>query len=218
MTLLETLADEPGGLTLADLTRKLGWPTTTVHGFVATLRRWNMVVRDEATGRLFLGSRIFRLAGHVDRSQTLIRLIHPHLESLAEKYDETVHLAVPDVGGVLYLDKVECRRPYRMTSMVGTRETFFESAIGLVLAARSESASFTKREKEILDRSVEGTTATLFHPESDLYCLAAAISRSDGEPVAGISLAVPKIRYSEQIRKEILGDLTDLADRLREEW
>lgn len=217
VAVLDALAAAPHGRTLTELAQELDMTLSTLHGFVTTLRRWNLLHKDEETGRLFLGSRILRLAGCCDRQQTLIRLIRPKLTVLVEKYDETVHMAIPDGEGILYLDKKECRRPFRMTSMVGMRETFFQSAIGLVLAANLPGTTKTAAEKKMVKKTGDGRTAVLFHPEIELYCLAVALFNVNDEAIAGLSVAVPKCRFDKTLQKAILDDLLTISDELHKE-
>lgn len=214
--ILDAIAQKEGGMTLSELGRELEMPLPTLHGFIRSLEKWDLVFKTSEKGRYFLGSRILQLAGCCDRERTLIGLIHPHLVQLSEKYEETVHMAVPTEHGILYLDKVECQRPFRMTSMVGVREKFSDSAIGLVLAANRRDIPWTEAERKIIEAAGDGMTASLYHRDVGIHCLAAALFHRSGEVQAGISIAIPERRFTPELRTSVFNDLLEVAETIRQ--
>lgn len=215
MAILNTISQNNGKLTLSELGRQLNMALPTLHGFVGTLEKWDVLHRNSETGCFSLGNKIVQLAGYCDREQLLIQTIHPYLLALENEYDETVHFAIPDCNGIVYLDKVECTRPFRMTSMVGTRESFFQSAIGLVLAANIQGIPMTTEERKLVQNNCQERTSVLFHPDMEIYCFAVAILNLRDIPVGGISIAVPQCRYQDSLRDQILQRLSSVANELR---
>ena len=80
---LLALAEQPGGLTLTELTKAVGSNKATVHRIVATLKRFDLVAATIPSGRLKLGARCAVLGGF-GQSHTAIReLARPYLTRLA---------------------------------------------------------------------------------------------------------------------------------------
>ena len=217
--ILDAIAQSQHGATLSELGRMLGIPLPTLHGFIASLEKWDLIFRVGENGRYFPGSKILQLASYCDPERTLIGLVHPHLIQLSEKYDETVHMAVPIDDGILYIDKVECRRPFRMTSMVGVREKYEDSAIGLVLAENLNPNTQTSIKKKLATQTKnDRQTASLYHRDIGIHCLAVALFQQSGQVLGGVSIAIPERRYTPELRETVFHDLLDVAKSVRERY
>lgn len=216
MMILEEIASHNGLLTLSDIGRSLKMALPTVCGFIASLEKWDLIRRNEESGRFFLGSKIVQLGSYCDVRRIQVELIHPYLVNLSRTFDETVHLAFPEGNGILYQDKVESTHPLRMTSMVGTRETYFQSALGLALAAATPGLTLTQEEHALIEKHCRERTAVLFHADMGLYCLGTAVTNSRNQALAGLSMAIPECRFSVELESQVLTALTDIADELRE--
>ncbi len=215
MTVLEIIANHNGELVLTTIGRELNMPLPTLHGFITSLEKWDLVRKDSITGRYSIGNKIFQLSCCCTGEQWIIQICHPILKVLSERFDETVHLAIPDKTDILYLDKVECRHPFRMTSLVGTRENYLKSAIGMVIAGNKTDYQPSEQEKELLAKHLHGTSAVLFHDDIDLNCFAEVLFNRRHEVVAGISLAIPRCRYKETMYQQVIDQLGQAARQLQ---
>ena len=214
MAILNHIAAHNDEMVLSTLGRDLEMPLPTLHGFIASLEKWDLIRKDSRTGCYSIGNKIFQLASCCELEHKIIQICHPVLAELSAKFDETVHLAIPDGKGILYLDKIECSHPFRMTSLVGTRERLFDSAIGFAIAGNRRDIKLTTKEKTLLSQHVQGTVATLFHEDIDLNCFATAIFDRFHEVTAGISLAIPRCRYKETMSSRIIRQLELAVKRL----
>lgn len=143
LTLIEILAQEKRDMSLTELSKKSGWPKSTVHGLITTLRDYHMVEQTEGTGYYRLGIRLFELGNIVVRSWDVAAIAKPYLRKLNSSLGEMVQLAMEDKGEVLYLDKIDSNRMMRIVSEIGIRLPMHCSGLGKVLLA------YKKEEKEI---------------------------------------------------------------------
>ncbi|MCJ7511548.1 MAG: IclR family transcriptional regulator [Anaerolineales bacterium] len=159
--LVELLADGPdGGATLADLSTQLRMPKSTTHRYLTTLVSLGLAERT-GTDHFRLGTRIIELAGTYLAKSDLRAESRAILEELAAQTAETVHLAVPSGGEVVYIAKFESIHAIRMYSHIGARLPIVCTALGKAILA------FLPEEQraEILSQPFKARTPkTITHP------------------------------------------------------
>src|SRR5258708_32650694 len=103
LRILELLASDEaaGGLTLTELSRRLGMHRTTLFRFVTTLRDHGYVERDHATDRYRLGMRVLLLSAGLLSHLDVGHIARPVLRALRDETQELVHLAVLDGADVI---------------------------------------------------------------------------------------------------------------------
>jgi DNA-binding IclR family transcriptional regulator len=128
LRVLSVLADSPEGLTVTELSGRLGVNRTVVYRLVSTLEQHGLVRRD-ARGRLFVGLGVLHLASAV---QPLLRdLAVPVLRSLAEAIGSTAHLTVADGDEALALAVVEPTwTDFHVAYRIGSRHPLSQGAAG----------------------------------------------------------------------------------------
>jgi len=128
LQVLGVLADTPGGLSVTELSTRLGVNRTVVYRLVSTLERRALVRRD-ARGRLHVGLGILHLASAV---QPVLRdLAVPLLRDLAETLGCTAHLTVADGEEALALAVVEPSwTDFHVAYRVGARHPLTRGAAG----------------------------------------------------------------------------------------
>ena len=144
LTLIELLAQENRDLSLTELSKKAGWPKSTVHGLIATLRDYHMIEQSEVTGYYRLGIRLFELGNIVMRSWDIGTIAKPYLQKLNNNLGEMVQLAMEDKGEVLYLEKIDSNRMMRIVSEIGIRLPMHCSGLGKALLAYREESEIKK--------------------------------------------------------------------------
>lgn len=138
--IIETLAEARQEMSLTEISNKVGWPKSTVHGLVSTLREYHYVDQSSITGKYRLGIHLFELGNIVSRSWDISSIAKPHMQRVSQVLGETVQLAVEDNGEVLYIDKIDSSRTLRIVSEIGVRLPMHCSGLGKVLLAyRSRS-------------------------------------------------------------------------------
>ena len=135
LQVLELLAEENKELSLTEISNKMHWPKSTLHGILTTLRDYKLVDQSEANGRYRLGIRLFEFGQKVARSWDIHSLAIPVMQELNRRFGEMVQLATEDEGEVLYLEKLDSTRIIRIVSETGARLPMHCSGLGKVLLA-----------------------------------------------------------------------------------
>lgn len=133
--LVDLLASEGQELSLTEISKAMGWPKSTVHGLLSTLRENNYVEQSAVSSRYRLGIRLFELGNTVARSWDIRAVALPVMQGLNRKLGEMVHLATEDKGEVLYIEKLDSRQMFRIVSETGVRLPMHCSGLGKVLLA-----------------------------------------------------------------------------------
>lgn len=233
LDILDLLRHRPGGATLAELSEVTDMPKSSVFRYLATLESRGYVERQDSNGVFRLGATF--IATEAQHLGILARRARPLLESLRDRFEETVNLGVLDGTRVVYLEIVESRRSMRFVSQKGDREHLHSTALGKAI-----SIVLTDEEIHSILAS-EGmpalTDRTITDP--DAFVDAIRIARGDGYaiddgenepagrcvavpivgsvPKAAISLSAPAARFSDTEAKEAAGVLAETARTIAEE-
>ncbi|HCC34678.1 MAG TPA: IclR family transcriptional regulator [Ruminococcaceae bacterium] len=140
LLIVELLAEAKREMSLTEISKKMGWPKSTVHGLISTMRDFQIVEQSTATGRYKLGVRLFELGNIVSRSWDVSAAAKPYMQALNAALGEMVQLATERDGEVLYLDKYESNRMIRIVSDIGMRLPMHCSGLGKVLLAYKSDA------------------------------------------------------------------------------
>ncbi|HET9963344.1 MAG TPA: IclR family transcriptional regulator [Nitrospiraceae bacterium] len=220
MVVLQAIADDPGKLDIARLTKLLPYPRGTLYRIVTALLAEGLI--SESRGTYQLGHRLIHLASKSWETSDLRSAARDFIEALRNATGETVHLAVPSGTGMVYIDKLESPRTVRMTSRIGTRVELYSTSVGKAyLAALPEAqlrtvlASLDLRprtdntvteiealEAEICRTRERGYSYDNEENEPDIKCFGGAILDRSGMPVGGVSLSIPIYRYDEDCHRE----------------
>ena len=136
LSVLEVLAEFPEGLSVTELSHKLGVGRTVVYRLVVTLEAHSLL-RRSADGKCRLGLGLLSLARVI---QPLVREASgPALRMLAEALSCTAYLMIADVNdGLVALVSEPNRSDMHVSIRIGTRSPLEGSAGGrAILAART---------------------------------------------------------------------------------
>jgi DNA-binding IclR family transcriptional regulator len=134
--ILETLAASPHRLTLSELQERTGYPRSSLHALVRTLRDLKWVEADETGSAIGIGPHAL-LSGtaYLDKDPAL-PYAYETLEDLRAELGQTIHYARRDGAHVLYLASREPRDSVRLVSRVGRRLPAHLTALGQALLAQ----------------------------------------------------------------------------------
>jgi len=151
--ILEALCASPRPLSLADLSRTLDTPKSSLAALLRGLAETSFVVAADGVYRLGpgafgLGSALLEARRRVQSSD----LIRDGMRRLAERSGETVLFAVRDrdAGMLTYVDVIESRNAVRFSVAVGDRRPLYSTAGGRALLAadaEEELQSYLRRLK-----------------------------------------------------------------------
>ncbi len=138
MKLLDILAETPAPLTLAELSTKTGWPKSTVHGLLSTMRESSVIAQDDE-GRYMLGIRLFEYGCTLSSSWTILETAKPYIQHISYHTGEAVFLSILDRGEIITLDRADNRTGLQTSAEMGCRLPIHCTSQGkLFLAYMSE--------------------------------------------------------------------------------
>lgn len=175
-----------------------------------------------------IGIETFRAGSAFLVRANLVEAAMKTMRRLMEKTGETANLAIADVGDVVFIAQVETHNPIRAFFRPGSRGPLHSSGIGkALLAAMAPEKSDAIIGNSALERHTPRTLSTPGELRTDLKairmrgwsldneerylgmrCVAAAIHNAYVEPVAGISVSGPTIRFPDD-------GLMDIGSKVR---
>jgi DNA-binding IclR family transcriptional regulator len=212
LDIFELLAGESQGLTVSEISDKLGLARSSTHGLVRTLHRRGYLMEDGAR-RYHLGARLIQLGLNVADSLELRTAARAPLERLVASTHDTALLVVPEAGELLYVDKVlSDARDVRTDPRVASRRPLHCSSLGKALLAALDDESVLAIVDAVgLERVTEYSLADRDELLADLartrrrgyavdqqeallgvWCVGAPIRDHTGRSIAAISLSTIK--------------------------
>ena len=214
IAVLQLVADAETPPNVAKLSAASGYPRPTVHRIVAALQAEGLIVAAGNGTTFGLGPRLVNLASRSwERSDLRLAAVDTLME-LRNITSETIHLAVPSQGEMVYIEKLESPHAVRMASRVGTRVSLTSSSVGkaylatLSVAEReallkdAPLARFTEHtlvnlddvRSEVIATEQRGYAEDREENEVAISCYGAAIRGTDGRAVGCISISMPTYR------------------------
>ncbi|WAH38059.1 IclR family transcriptional regulator [Alicyclobacillus dauci] len=210
-----TMEEPEKGIT--EIAQSLGLSKSTVHRVMTTLAEEGFVLRDEHTHRYRLGLSVLSLGGIIMSNLEIYREGQHLLEEFVNRFDETVHLAVLENYSTVYVSKLECKHPIKISTHLGGKNPLHCTSSGKAILASQKEEMID----EVIRRGLEKRTrSTITDPHqlkvalSEIRKAGYAISRS--ELREGVhSVAVPVRDYTRQV----IGAVTVVgpAERFTEE-
>lgn len=232
---LETLSAAERPVPLQELAVPLHMPKPTVYRILQTLIALGYVGQEERTGFYFTTSRLANL-GHPNPYQALQRRVRPILDSLYRRFNETVNLGVLEGLHIRYIDVLETTQTLRHVAAPRARDQFTSTAIGRAfvaflpedeqdrLIARANFVALTSNtiinpdalKHELILTRKRGWSQESGENDQDLVCFGAPIlernnSGETGQPVAAVSVSLPRFRLNPARKKELTEALAEIT-------
>jgi DNA-binding IclR family transcriptional regulator len=194
--ILETLAGSPGRLTLTELQDRTGYPRSSLHALVRTLRELKWIETDESGSTLGIGPHAL-LSGtaYLDKDPAL-PFAWAVLEDLREEVGYTVHFARRDESHVLYLASRESRESHLVVSRVGRRLPAHVTALGQALLAEltdEEVDAVLPGELEVLTENTIADRPKLYEALDEVRSRSWAFEREQG--TLGVACVATAVAY-----------------------
>lgn len=174
LTLLEAFSPDQPVLTLSEISRRTGFPLTTVHRLAADLTEWGALERDHS-GRYRVGLRLWEVASLAPRGTLLRELAMPVMGDLAQITRENVQLGVREGTEVIFVERIGGQRAVPVRTRVGGRFPLHASGLGLVLLAFAPPSV----QEEVLSRPLERFTERTITSPDELRRVLAEVRRSE---------------------------------------
>ncbi|RYE39732.1 MAG: IclR family transcriptional regulator [Hyphomicrobiales bacterium] len=238
--LLRELASRPRtGATVSTLAKAVGISRPTAFRLLYSLERTGLV--DRIDNNYILGSEMSRLGRHADPYAGLAARAQPLLQELADRFNESVTLSVPNLkDGLDLIAEAAGSHVVGITSrmsnhMVGKQYPLHASSSGKVLLAEWPIKKIAGRLPEKLDaytaHTITDRAALLVELdqirengygfidnelEEELISLSRPVRDSSGNLVAILTLNGPRYRFGPDRIPEGLQQMQQLVDRLAE--
>ncbi|MDH3247796.1 MAG: IclR family transcriptional regulator [Acidimicrobiia bacterium] len=237
LDLIEVLASSDQ-LTVAELSSAAGVNKAAAYRILNTFERRGYALRtSDEIRRYSLGPAMRTLARDTVSPRDLLMTARPMLQSLWERYGETVNLGVMSNDRILYLDILESDQGLRTSVNVGALDRLHSTALGKAMLAALPVA----RAKEILSRtdmvaktsrtitSLEEMLEELEHVRERGYalddeenepgarCVAAAIIDPHDGPIGALSVSGPSWRLPDEAVQTIGFHLVALSSEVAEQ-
>lgn len=225
LDLLEMVAAGP--ISLSELATELGLTRSTAHRLASALIDRHYLNFTPRQGYR-LGPKLLEL-GFVTQQQTnIVQVARDHLQALAARSDDTVHLGVRDHGRALYLDKVPGRRRVEISSRIGDRHPLTSTGLGKALLLDDDATLWPAlfAEDHVADAPLAhyqiwaermrgyvsaGRAFDLEENEDQIRCVAAPIRDSSGKIVAAISVSSAAQYMADDRMAALSGDVLATA-------
>ena len=194
---------------------------------------------EEKNDKYRLGIKNFEI-GHAYLSRIDLRnLAKPILKELAEKFNETVYLAVRGGYEIVYIDIYQVNRPVSVRSRVGKLLPMYASASGKVHLADMDKyeldeffrevklVPFTDKtiiDEEVLRKHIEeirlkGYALDDEEWEEEVRCISAPVRNYKGNVIAAITISAPSYRFSKErfiseVKEDLLEKTKELSKKL----
>ena len=227
LSLLSKLAEEPEGLNLSELARRVTLAPSTAHRLLTTLQL-DQFVRFE-DGRWLIGVQSFNVGSSYLRARDVSYMAR--LRMMMQETGETANLALMENSELSYVAQVECPQLMRAISpgIICAAYLFRggESVPGICAAAKVRAlidehglkqltfASHTTKESLLRDLEKIRQQGFAFDNEehSDgLRCVASPIFDANARPIGALSVSGPSVRISEQLMSQ-MGRTTQRVSR-----
>jgi len=154
---LRALSDSETGLSLAQISKAIGLPRSTVHRIVVALEAERFVISSRGHGYR-LGTGLTELVKLSDGD--LVEVAHPFLVELAASAKETVGLSVLEHGHAVHVDQVRGPQMLRADSAIGVPLPLHCTAAGKALLAQMSAKVANGLLTGRLERSTKHSIAT----------------------------------------------------------
>ena len=146
---LDMLACSADGLSLAEMSKRLNTPKSTLFRIMVTLQDHSLVNQDRGRKVFSLGMKLVEWGHAALERLDLKQIAHPHLEQLANETRESFYLGVLDNLEVILIDRADTPEMWRIVARLGSRSPVHATATGQVLIAEATP--------EVVDRVIEQT-------------------------------------------------------------
>jgi len=216
-SILDVLGKFPRGISVGELSEKVGLPRGSTHRLLSSLVYFDFVSQNKSTKDYHLGFKLVELGSLLINQIDFRNEARPFIQELAEETGETIHLAVLDHDEVLYIDKVALNQTgLQMMSRVGLRMPVHSTSVGKILTAYlakdkldriiyendlSRRTSNTITDVSLFKEHLKNVRACGYaiddeENEEGIRCVAAPIRSANGEVLAALSISGPSVRLS----------------------
>jgi IclR family transcriptional regulator, pca regulon regulatory protein len=233
LRILDAFGQESTAWSEAALRDHVDIPSSTLNRILRSLESAGYLMRG-VDGRYRLGVAAIRLGRRASASLDLPTALDPHLRELAQRTQELVILAVPDLraGRASYMAIADCPKRLRVTAEIGTKVPLTAGATAkTILAFRPQPEVDAVLERPptrlaagtIIDRSQlrrqlttiarRGWGLSWEETYDGAWAVAAPVRDDEGHALGAFGVATPISRHSRAVEKSNRDAVIDVAAR-----
>lgn len=230
--IIKFISNNQGRLSLSELGRQLNMNKTTMFRYLETLEVLNILERRDSNW--YLGIELFSLGHKVDANSRIVERIHPELQEISKRLNETVNLVGMYDNYALYLDKVESSRNLQMRSKLGDHLPLHCTSLGKAMLSclppnevdkilnkieLKPYTDYTVTSIDVLKKQIDivkqkGYSFEKEELEPGLSCIAVPLYIQSINFYGGLSFSGSPERFTEEKVKELSGELNTLATKI----
>ncbi|MGI6789818.1 IclR family transcriptional regulator [Aminivibrio sp.] len=212
-------------MTLTEITQELQYPFPTVSRLVKALEEEGFLERDKKSKQYRLGYKCTILSSIAQKTVNIRSLSLPYMESLKNRFNETVNLYIRDGDYRICLEQVESTHNLRRSAKLGDKFPLWAGASGrcfLAFMSQEELEFLIQNAQKItrftvIDKQVileknnvlrkNGFTISVSERENGVSSVASPILDNTGRPVACIAVSGPTSRLSDDMIQALIPEL-----------
>lgn len=219
---------------ISELAQRLMMSKSTVYRFLQTMKTMGYVSQEGESENYSLTLKLFELGSTALEYVNLVELADIEMRRISDLTLEALHLGALDGDSIIYIHKIDSKFSLCMQSRIGRRNPLYSTAIGKVLLSQREEGDVKRILSDVeFTKSTERTHETIeslideLHSvrevgfgedneeqEVGLRCLAVPVYDHFNNVVAGMSVSLPTIRFTEEKKKEYIAELHLAAARI----
>jgi IclR family KDG regulon transcriptional repressor len=228
--ILQALSERPE-TGISELSVRLSMPKATVYRFLQTIMMLGYVRQEPDSERYGLTMKVYELGTKALQQPEVVDLAKHHMQILADKTGETIHLGALIESEIIYIHKVDSNHTLGMYSRIGRRAPLHCTAIGKVLMAWEDPerralvlkgvdfmpyrektiTTIGQYEDELRKVKAQGFAEDREEFDDHVRCVGIPIFDRLNRPVAGMSISFPTFRYDEARKPEVVAMLKDAS-------
>lgn len=231
--ILEILYENDEAIGVTEISNKLGLSKSTIFRILYTLRQRELIDKDERSEKYKLGFNFIKYGEKVKSEMDLQRVSSIYMESLANKFGESVNLGIRHESSVVIIKTVEGEKSVLTSKLIPVCPLHCSSLGKLFLSQYSEEDliqyfnsqwlpeltvnTITDYEKFEFEREKileENVAYDREEYEYGLTCIASPIIKENGEFIAAISISGPTARLEVKGMEKIISELKSIAKEI----
>ncbi|MBQ3416846.1 MAG: IclR family transcriptional regulator [Ruminococcus sp.] len=137
--ILDLLSQNSAGFSLSDISARLGYPKSTVHAMLSTMRDRGLI-RQLPSGAYTLGLKLFEYGSAVSRGFDITAVSRPYLERLSAATGATAVITMLSFDAAVSFDYARSQAGVQIMPQIGSRLPLHATSQGkLLLSSMSES-------------------------------------------------------------------------------
>lgn len=238
LQILELLTDNPAGMSLAEIQAAINIPRSSAHGLLSTMTQRGFLAIEPGTRKFRVGIRLWQAGRSYLSAGSVEEIAKPYMETVRNRLNETVQLAILDGVDNVYIGKVDPDHQLRLASHVGARLPAYATGIGKALLSQLPTEEVRARYADVTFQQYTGTTLpgldalldelsairergyAIDHGEytEGVFCIAFPLRERPDGVGAAISVSIPEVRKTDELIADTIDALGQAARNISQRY